>query len=485
MSHTSPASYLVWSVLACLLGSFLLYHLWSFDRFKCLKWNNGPNSGAFKRVMTYSYLLSVPLIGGYAIGFTVIKYTEGYVLFGPLGIIPKPWQLWEPAAKAAIFPLTLLFSLGWACEMSVPILFNLVWMLTVYHSQSVTHLEELCFWLFLINAGTNQQDWFRTLYFKIWMVGSVVAMAYMPLVTIFTRDDPLKCEAYTALAGSLGSLSLTLWFTPVLWTFPSFLDNLRKEGVDTPTVVRLTKFHELNTIRVIFRFLFVVPLLILGVDGVRPHNHINESIFATDFLMMVGGFGCAISSAITLVIFFPRSVEGEIASREAAREARRKRLYGLSSGMVESGIHSQSQLSLPPPHQDAKARFSGSSFGNNYAEQTVSLPAVDPQRDGYNQMSPSSMSKYTEDDDVPSLPKIVAPLRPNRNRLGPSPDVEMDSMNPSAIRLTEGNLSQHNLRVGNVNPMVHNFTSPIDLMYQPALGNLARANGSRLTFTAP
>lgn len=172
--------------------------------------------------------------------------------------------------------------------------------------------------------------------------------------------------------------------------------------------------------------------------------------------------------------------------------------------MVESGIHSQSQLSLPPPHQYAKARFSGSSFGNNYAEQTVSLPVVDPRRDGYNQMSPSSMSKYTEEDDVPSLPKIVAPLRPNRNRPAPSPDVEMDSMNPSAIRLTEGNLSQHNLRVGNVNPMVHNFTSPIgmpysvhillhhflirhylDLMYQPALGNLARANGSRLTFTAP
>jgi hypothetical protein len=67
----------------------------------------------------------------------------------------------------------------------------------------------------------------------------------MPLVTIFTRHDPLKAcsvaavpisethltpllqnEAFTFLAGSLGSFSLTLWFLPVLWTFPSFLANL-------------------------------------------------------------------------------------------------------------------------------------------------------------------------------------------------------------------------------------------------------------------
>lgn len=57
----------------------------------------------------------------------------------------------------------------------------------------------------------------------------------MPFVVLYTREDPLKvrsvprgrkehlltfitskCEAYTFLAGSLGSLSITLWFLPVL-----------------------------------------------------------------------------------------------------------------------------------------------------------------------------------------------------------------------------------------------------------------------------
>lgn len=95
---------------------------------------------------------------------------------------------------------------------------------------------ELCFWLFVVNLGPTQKDWFGSLYFRTWIVGSSIAIFYMPLVTIITRSDPLKvqfcdsaivntsdltfrlskCEAYTFLAGSLGSLCLTLWFLPVL-----------------------------------------------------------------------------------------------------------------------------------------------------------------------------------------------------------------------------------------------------------------------------
>jgi hypothetical protein len=32
-------------------------------------------------------------------------------------VVPKPYQLWDPAAQATIFPLTLLFSIAWSFEM--------------------------------------------------------------------------------------------------------------------------------------------------------------------------------------------------------------------------------------------------------------------------------------------------------------------------------------------------------------------------------
>jgi hypothetical protein len=62
------------------------------------------------------------------------------------------------------------------------------------------------------------------------------------------------------------------------------------------TLVRLTKFHELNVrlrlreclrphlmgmeqcIRIVFRFLFTIGFVILGIDGVRPHQHINDKM---------------------------------------------------------------------------------------------------------------------------------------------------------------------------------------------------------------
>ena len=51
-----------------------------------------------------------------------------------------------------------------------------------------------------------------------------------------------------------------------------------------------------------FRLMFTVSFLILGADGVRPHHHVNESMFWTDFLAMVGAFGCCVSSALTIVV---------------------------------------------------------------------------------------------------------------------------------------------------------------------------------------
>jgi hypothetical protein len=343
----------------------------------------------------------------------------------------------------------------------------------------VTHLEELCFWLFLVNSGSAQQDWFHSLYFKTWIAGSTAAIVYMPLVTILTRSDPIKSEAYTFLAGSLGSLSLTLWFTPILWTFPSFLNKLKSEGVDLNTIVRLTKFSELNTIRVVFRFLFTVPLLILGIDGVRPHHHINENMFWTDFLTMIAGFGCSISSAITLVIFFPRSIEGEIAARDASKERKRTRSQGTAS-ISGSRIFTQTNMT----QSFHTNQYNGSQAGGARGTYLLtSSPIKQPfplepesydghwENAGMQNANPSDSVDifwHEERDTVPNLP----PIRPNRKK---GHDVELGGIDFA----TEPSLSKHDSRTPNISHMVHNFTSPINLI---SGGQQNHGNGSWLTF---
>ncbi|KAG8708582.1 hypothetical protein FRC09_001146, partial [Ceratobasidium sp. 395] len=151
-------------------------------------------------------------------------------------------------------------------------MFSLAWALEI-----VSHLEELCFWLFLINVGAAQTSWFRSVHFKSWVAGSVTAVVGLPLLAVFMRDDPLKCEAWTIFAGSIGSLIVTLWFLRVLWLFPAFLRRVKNEGAEPEVVVRLSTFHELNIIRIVFRFMFVLPLMTLAADGIKPdHNHVNE-----------------------------------------------------------------------------------------------------------------------------------------------------------------------------------------------------------------
>lgn len=64
----------------------------------------------------------------------VIKYQLGYIdlsILG-LGVRPYPHELWPKKYQEWILPATVCFSVAWSLEI-------------------VSHLEELTFWLFLLN----------------------------------------------------------------------------------------------------------------------------------------------------------------------------------------------------------------------------------------------------------------------------------------------------------------------------------------------
>ncbi|KAB5589346.1 Transmembrane protein [Ceratobasidium theobromae] len=259
--------------------------------------------------MTYSYIISVPLIVIYSVSMAIMKYQAGYVSFPNPGstaahplpriVVPAPTSFWPEAHQKLIFPLYILFALAWALEI-------------------VSHLEELCFWLFMIKEQGEANDggvrpWFKSFEYKLWCCGSVGAMVLLPLVTLETRHNVQQIEAWTFFTGSVGSLLVTLWFFKVLWEFPSFLKRIRDENAEPEVIVRLVAFQDLNRLRIVFRLLFVLPLLVLACDGLKPNgpHRIMETAGAVDVLAMIGGIGCIVSSVITLLIFFPRSIARE------------------------------------------------------------------------------------------------------------------------------------------------------------------------------
>jgi len=62
---------------------------------------------------------------------------------------------------------------------------------------------------------------------------------------------------------------------------------------------------------VVFRFIYTIPFLIVAADGIEAPYPIVGNLFALDLLLMVGAIGCFVSSAITLFVFFPRSIAQE------------------------------------------------------------------------------------------------------------------------------------------------------------------------------
>ncbi|KAL4079325.1 hypothetical protein J3A83DRAFT_4154711 [Scleroderma citrinum] len=301
MAGGSPTAFLLWSLLACLFYCFLIFHLWNYDRFKCLRWGEASRRpGAFKRVMTYTYVAALTLLVIFGSAYTLLKFKEGGCILQLSPVTSRPLEMYSPSSRKWVLPLLFVFSAAWSCEL---------------------HHTELTFWLFLQNQGPRTRVWFDSWEFKLWLWGSILAIFGMPLTTVVARQKLDVCLAWILVVGSSASTLETLSFIFVLVRFPAFIRKVKDDGAAPNIIVRLVYSYQLNCGRIVFRFLFSVPLLTLGIDGVQGSHPINMSSThghfmllkeIPDFLMMLAGLGCFVSSGITLLVFFPRSLITEL-----------------------------------------------------------------------------------------------------------------------------------------------------------------------------
>ncbi|KAI0278787.1 hypothetical protein BGY98DRAFT_499790 [Russula aff. rugulosa BPL654] len=292
MSNGSWTAFLTWAILASLFLAFFLYHLWRFDRLQCIKWNAGRQPGAFRRLMIYSYLGSTPMLMAFGVGITTLKFKEGVVVISENEVFPKPADLWSEGHQHTLLALFFVFSVAWALE-------------------QISHFEELAFWFFLIDQGPEKRDWFTSWEYKFWSLASAATIIGMPLTTMLARNDIVTTDAWIFLVGSSTSTATNLLFISILVRFPVFLRHVIAEGADPVVVIRLATFYELNFARIVFRFFAAIPLLVLAIDGVRSSHPINDNLFWSDTFLMISCIGQFISSLITVMVFFPRSITRE------------------------------------------------------------------------------------------------------------------------------------------------------------------------------
>ncbi|KAF6761188.1 hypothetical protein DFP72DRAFT_880367, partial [Ephemerocybe angulata] len=273
----------------------LILHLWLYDKFACLKWDSGRQPGAFKRIMTYSYLGTLPTLIVFSVALTVIKYNEGYIILPDGKILPTPFEQYDPSNKRWLLPLFLVLSF-------------LVVIRAVRTPLVVTHLEELTFWLFLLHQGPGKRDWFHCWEFRTWYLGSSIAVLGMPITALITRHQVQTTLAYIFLVGSSAGTVTTICFLYVIFRFPAFLEYVKAGGADPDVIVRLA-----TCIRVVFRFLFSLPLLMIAVDALRGPYPIVGSPYVVLYLPMIAVLTPYVSGSPS--VFFPRSITHEAGYR--------------------------------------------------------------------------------------------------------------------------------------------------------------------------
>ncbi|WWC59596.1 uncharacterized protein I303_102154 [Kwoniella dejecticola CBS 10117] len=291
MCHESPSAQFL-GALATILGDFfVLWHLWKYDRFRCMLFSK---RSAFRFIIVWMFLISSALFTAWNVILVWVKYTEYYAVV-PISkteseIMPVPFQLWSERKRTFVRFSYQLLGVAWGIVLAI-------------------HSEETLYWAYLINAirKRDSRNWFRSIWFKIWVFISVTVITVIPAVGNMETTNLIKMEANIFMAGSILA---TLLFFMSLWlylVFPGFVDESRRQGANAEVLTRLEYFKEMNGIRTLFRFLYVFCILTLSIDGQTKHKHVNTTPFWLDLFFVCGLFFVFTSNGLSLMILLPRN----------------------------------------------------------------------------------------------------------------------------------------------------------------------------------
>lgn len=156
-------------------------------------------------------------------------------------------------------------------------------------------------------------------------------------------------------------------------------------------------------------------------------------------------------------IFFPRSIEGEIAARDAEKERKLTKSFGRSASNLDiESTHRQ--VSGYHNHEPSPSNGTGNTYllTSSPIKKAYSLDEHNDDIASYQYHPDITLTQnvwdHDEERDVAAALPPIKPLR--RKMISPR---ESDS----GSSLTESNLSMHNTRIPNINPMIANFRSPI------------------------
>ncbi|ORX62657.1 hypothetical protein DM01DRAFT_1330782 [Hesseltinella vesiculosa] len=242
---------------------FFMYSMYQGDRFRCLH----PKrifAGELKSICTVLMLLMIHVQLTWDVLFTYIKYNEGFIMHGPIGMA-KPYQYWSPEnhqlASAATYIQSAAFSI-----------------------QTCLYFMLQSFWNYLSNT-LAKKDFMSSLEFKFYMVWAVVTAALFPVLQWYYHDDPIKTEAIPQLPYALEIMTISFLGVRTNFRFQRLIRVAKMNGINSTTLNKIRYFKDINALMSFCLLSYSVSFLIMCIDGLTSAKTIGYSKFATDVIL--------------------------------------------------------------------------------------------------------------------------------------------------------------------------------------------------------
>jgi len=287
MTHLSDFSFLGRAVVEVYIFIFLMYHVWSIDKFHCLH----PRkifSGELKSVVTLMMLVMMPCQAFYDFETTKIKYTVGFTQIEPGVIISTPYQLWPQNFKDFVPAMDYMESVTFSLQTGIFFLLQ-------------------CFWSYLSNS-VAKHSFMGSLEFKINILWCIISIALFPVLQWIYRNDELYSEIVPQLAYGIEALIIGLMGIRSHFRFRSLITKTHNVTNGKSIVTKLTYFMEMNVLMTLILIMYGTSFIILCVDGLTPAQTINHNKFATDLLISNVNVCTVFLWLLFIMVFHPRKL---------------------------------------------------------------------------------------------------------------------------------------------------------------------------------
>ncbi|ORX62659.1 hypothetical protein DM01DRAFT_1403121 [Hesseltinella vesiculosa] len=362
--------------------AYFIFSIYQGDRFKCLS----PKkifSGEMKSICTVLMFLMMTAQVSWDAIFTYVKYKEGYVLDGAVGV-QKPFLAYSPSNQN-LSSIAAYIQSG------------------AYSIESCLYFMLQCFWNYLSNA-VAKKSFMSSFEFMSYIVWAIITLALFPILEWYYHFNP-KIEFILGIPYGGQVFITALLGIRTHRRFARLVRNAKQTGANKTVISKLTYFKDVNFLMMVCQFSYSSSFFVFCIDGMLD-GPIAQNKFASDVILVNVNITALSLYVLFIAIFHPlKTFLGGYAVNETGTSG------GVKSGDMRSNTNAYMNSHTQPPME---FKNTGASPYKRFSQRVTSFIG-DRFQNGNRMMDvPTNSFQQTFDQTQPRPSRSPFPTNPSK-----------------------------------------------------------------------